>query len=51
VQTQGEAPVIGALYLQKWFIGATGSITNTDPFVTWKSTVGSWLLALGAPFT
>ena len=21
VQTQGEAPIIGSLYLQKWFIG------------------------------
>jgi len=22
VQTQGEAPIIGSLYVQKWFIGS-----------------------------
>ncbi len=29
VQTTGEAPVIGTLYVQKWFIGDARNLTVT----------------------
>ncbi len=29
VQTQGEAPIVGTLYVQKWFAGDTTSLKVT----------------------
>ena len=29
VQTQGEAPVVGALYVQQWFIGDSTNLKVT----------------------
>ena len=29
VQTQGEAPIIGSLYVQKWFVGAATQLKVT----------------------
>jgi hypothetical protein len=29
VQTQGEAPIIGSLYVQKWFIGDATNLKVT----------------------
>jgi len=29
VQTQGEAPIIGTLYVQKWFVGDSTNLTVT----------------------
>jgi hypothetical protein len=29
VQTQGEAPIIGSLYVQKWFIGGATNLKVT----------------------
>ena len=29
VQTQGEAPIIGTLYVQKWFVGAATKLKVT----------------------
>ena len=29
VQTQGEAPIVGTLYVQKWFAGATNNLKVT----------------------
>ncbi|MGD0261497.1 MAG: hypothetical protein ABSD29_16910 [Verrucomicrobiota bacterium] len=29
VQTQGQAPIVGTLYVQKWFAGATQNLKVT----------------------
>jgi hypothetical protein len=29
VQTQGEAPIIGSLYVQKWFVGDANKLKVT----------------------